>query len=123
MCRLVYIYVCVGIRVCMYYVSMCVYAYVCVCISSCVFGCVLQRLWTRSCNLNLVIGGSVWCSLWTRYTSGSTTDTQDDPKIRTSLYIEDQKAIRIQNRVISCECLLICTVIYLFLLLNDLHFV
>jgi len=47
------------------------------------------------------------CSLWTGYTGDSKTDLWDDPKVRTSSCNEDQTSIRIQNCIISCECLFI----------------
>ena len=54
-----------------------------------------------------VTGDSQLCSLWTRYIGDSKTDPWDDPEIRTRSCSEDQISIRIQNRVISCECLFI----------------
>ena len=47
------------------------------------------------------------CSLWTRYTGNLKTDLWDDSEIRTSSCSENQRVIRFQNRVISCECLLL----------------
>jgi len=68
------------------------------------------------------------CSLWIRYTGDSKTGAQDDSEIPTSSYSEDQKTIRIQNRVISCECLLLyhfliyhCQFIYIYMLLISFH--
>ena len=67
---------------------------------------------TYSCDLNSLTGDTNLCSLYTRYIGDSKTDTRDDLEIHTGLCSKDQTAIRIQNRVILCECLL-CAISYL----------
>jgi len=47
----------------------------------------------------------------------SKTDTRDDSEIRNGSCSTDQTAIRAQNRIISCECLLLCY--YLFTIDNS----
>ena len=46
------------------------------------------------------------------YISNSKTDPRDDPEIRTGSCSEDQTAIRIQNCIISCECLFLCYFVF-----------
>jgi len=109
----VYSYICMymSVHVC---IHVCTYMYVvCVCIHACVRvgSCVRLRVAAfriRSCDLNSITGDSGLCPLWTRYSGDSKTDSWDDLKIRTSSYGEDQMAIRIQNHVISYECLFLC---------------
>ena len=60
------------------------------------------------------------CSLWSRYTDDSKTDLWDDPEIPTGSCSGDQTAIRIQNRIMSCECLFLC--IFLFTVVNSYLF-
>ena len=100
----VYVYGCIPVRV-----------YICVHVSSCVLrGTVIQ---TRFVRFGPIAGDLVWCSLWTQQLGDSKTDTRANSKIRTGSCSEDQMAIRIQNRVISCEGLLLCY--YLFTIVND----
>ena len=102
-CVCLYMSVCLG--VCMS-TCMCMYKCVCVCVSMCVW-LFVAAFRTRSCDPNSVTGGSDLCSLWTRHTDDLRTDPWDDSEICTDLCGEDQTAIWIQNRVISCECLLL----------------
>ena len=98
------VYVCVWVYT---YVSMCtcecVRVYLCLCV--CWFRVVAFQ--TRSCDLNSVTGDTDSCSQRTRYTGDSKTDPWDDPEMCTGSCSEDQTTIRFQNRVISCECLLL----------------
>ena len=57
------------------------------------------------------------CSQSTDMPRDLKTDARDNSEIRTDSCSEDQTAIRIQNRVISCECLLLCY--YLFIVVNS----
>ena len=73
MCILVYVYLCVGIGVCMYFVSMCV----CVRMSLYIIVCIwlhVTSFQTSSCDPNSVAGDSNLCSLWTQYTGDSKTN-------------------------------------------------
>ena len=112
----IYIWVYVWVRICMYVclgvcISTCMYVG-CVYVYECMFmwvhelGCVLQRF------------GPVWwgpdplqdsdlCPLWTQYTGDSKTNPWDDPEVSIGSCSKDQTVIRIQNHVISCECLLL----------------
>jgi len=95
----------------------CIYAYTHVnCVYTCVYvyirvsswvGLRVARFQTRPCDPNSVTGDLFWCSLWTRYTGDSKTDSWDDPEISTGPCSENQMAIQIQNHVISRECLFI----------------
>ena len=93
---------------CMWYV----YMYVCILVFVWVhvFGCMLQCFGLvraiRTGNRRPGPDPNSWL-LWTRNTGDSKTDSWDDLKIRTSTCNEDQTTIRIRNRVISCECLLL----------------
>ena len=92
-------YVCIMLVVCMCtYVF--VYHRVCVRLRVTVFQ-------TRSWDPNSVIGDLELCLLGNRYHGDSKTDPWDDPEIRTGLCNEGQTMIKIQNYVISCECLLL----------------
>ena len=96
----VYIYVCVGVCACAF---MCTCAYIClvICYSDadlCV--CFKPRNKRPRPDLDL-------CLLWTRYAGDSKIGPWDDSKIRTGSCSGDQTVIRLQTRVISCECLFI----------------
>jgi len=100
MCMHVCIYVCVVFK------CECIHVYLCVRVFMRLVVCpafqthlVRSRTVTRDLDL---------CSLKTRYTENSKADPWDDPEIHTSSCSEDQTAIRIQNRVISCDCSLLC---------------
>jgi len=96
--------------------SSCIRVYVC----ECVYVQVCMRIyimcaWLRVAEITdsyvqskLGNGRFGFCSLWIRYTGDSKTNPRDDLEIRTDSYSEDQMAIRFQNRVISCKCLLLC---------------
>ena len=91
-----------------------VYVYVVVCVCAQVYIRVsssiqlhVAAIQTRLMRSELVMRGLNLYLLWTRYTGDSKTDPWEDPEIRTGSCSEDQTAIRIQNRVISCECLLL----------------
>jgi len=93
---------CIPVCGCVY---MCIYVYVCLQVF--VVCSVITDSFVRSEPCNRRPDPDL-CSLWTWYTADSKTDPWDDPEIRTGSCSEDQTAIRIQNRVISCECLLLC---------------
>jgi len=94
--------------VCMYYVCICTYVFV------------YQRVFFVVCYnvTNLIVRSKPGnrrsrpdldsCSQLAQYTSDSKTDPWNDPVIRTGSHSEDQTVIRIQDRVISCEYLLLC---------------
>jgi len=98
-CGCVYVY---AYNVC----SIMLVLYLCVCVSICVC-CMLQQLRIRSCDLNSITGDSDLYLLWTQYTGDLKTDLRVDLEIRTDSCSEDQTTIRIQNCIISCECLLL----------------
>jgi len=83
----------------------CVYTGVCLCEFMGWVACCSVR--TRLVRSGPVTGDSDSCSQITWYTGDSKTDLWDDLERRTDSCSEDQMAIRIQNHVISCECLLL----------------
>jgi len=110
-CTRVCMHVCTRVCVCMH-VCMCIYV-VCVCIRVYVrvsswVGLRVAMFRTRLVRVGPIAGDTDLCSLWTRYTCDSKTDSWDDPEIRTGSCSEDQMAIRFQNRVISCKYLFLC---------------
>jgi len=102
---IVYVYGYIPVRVYIWvfmnnYVYMFMFVYLCVWSSA-------TALRTRLGRSGSVTGDSDLCSLWTRYTGDSKTESWDNPEIHTSSCGEDKTMIRFQNRVISCECLLL----------------
>ena len=62
-------------------------------------------IWTRLVRSAPIVEDSKLCSLWTRYTGDSKTDTRVDSEIRTGSCSTDQTAIPARNCVISYEYL------------------
>jgi len=113
----VHVYVCMYVCVCIVYVYGCipVRVYIWVCMNNYVYIFMFVYLCVRSsatalrtCSERLghVTEDSDLCSLCIRHDGNSKNDPWDDPEIRIGSCSEDQTSIRIQNRVISCECLL-----------------
>ena len=108
------VYGCILVRVYCIRVSTCVPVY-CECVSMCL-SIYYVGMVMCCCDTNPLVRsgpsnrrprpGPDGCSLWTRYSGDSKTDARDDPEIRTGSCSEDQTAIWLQNRVISCEYLL-----------------
>ena len=97
------IYIVMGIIICMCLIMcmyVCMYVYVCVSVACYSNTNSFGEIRTRYRKFRFV-------PVWTRSTGDSKTDAWDDPEIRTDSCSEDQMAIRIQNCIISCECLFI----------------
>ena len=108
-----YMSVHVCVRMYVYVCGVCMCTGVCSCEIMCLVACYsdFRLVWWDPDSLREIM-------ICARYGPGNTgdskTDPWDDPKICTSSCNEDQTVIRIQNHIISCECLFL----YYFLIYN-----
>ena len=126
LCKSVYVcmykcmhdYKCVSIVYAWLCVFMYILVYICIRVCTCAFmytcgymcWLYVTAMQTCSCTLNSVTEPRPsldLCSLWTRYTGDSKISPWDDPEIRIGSCSGDRMVIRLQNRIISCECLFI----------------
>ena len=110
-------YVCVGIHVCMHYVS------ICVCVHMCLHNhrvCLVARYSFSNSFVRPEFGNRRFKVVLIRDSIHRRFEDRpmDNPEIHTGSCSEDQTTIRFQNCVISCECLLL----YLFLISRCLYY-